>query len=222
MQFTTNTNKNYYNQWRKLSSFASLRIRKKVFNLFMEKICPTEKDLVLDLGVTADLVHGADNFFEKFYPFTNKITGAGIEDLSPLRKIYPQMKFVQADGRNLPFENQSFDIVFSGAVLEHVGSRNDQKKFISEVLRVGKRIFITTPNKNFPLEVHTGLPFLHFLPVKIYRKILKLLGMDFFAKEENLNLLSKRDFARLFDGESVKFYSVKFLFLPVILIAIKK
>lgn len=187
----------------------------------MKTIRPTASDSVLDLGITADLLHEADNFFEKLYPFPSQITGAGIEDLSGLKTIYPEMKLVQADGRNLPFADKSFDIVFAGAVLEHVGSREDQKKFISEALRVGKKVFITTPNRNFPVEVHTGLPFIHLLPNKIYRKTLNSIGMEFFAKEKNLNLLRKKDFVNLFEKEQIKFSNVKLLSLPLILIAIK-
>lgn len=212
---------NYYNRWRKVSSWASWHVRKKVFDLFMKEICPVEEDSVVDVGITADLVHEADNFFEKFYPFAENITGVGVEDLSGLKKVYPKIKLVQADGRNLPFKSQSFDIVFSGAVLEHVGSSKDQKRFISEITRVGKKFFITTPNRWFPLEVHTGLPFLHYLPKKIYRKILKSFGMGFFAKEENLNLIRRKEFENFLNDKSVKIVTVKFLFLPVILVAIK-
>lgn len=215
-------NKNYYGKWRAFSSSAAFYIRKKTFGLFMRKIRPTARDAILDLGITADILTEADNYFEVLYPFPDKITGAGVEDLSKLKTIYPRMNVIQADGRNLPFNPHSFDIVFSGSVLEHVGSRDDQRRFVSEALRVGKRVFISTPNRYFPLEVHTGLPLLHYLPAHIYRKILRLLGMHFFAEEENLNLLSKRDFMKLFDGEDVQFAAVKFLFFTVILVAIKK
>lgn len=40
------------------------------------------------------------------------------------------------DGRNLPFEDNSFDATMSVATLEHVGEIVDQAKFIKEAVRV--------------------------------------------------------------------------------------
>ncbi len=58
----------------------------------------------------------------------------------------------------------SFDVVFSNAVIEHVGDRERQEALVREALRVGRRVFVTTPNRWFPIEVHTRLPFVHWLP----------------------------------------------------------
>jgi len=195
---------NYYKFWRRISSYAAFRARKGIFNLFMELIKPDENAAVLDVGVTGDIVNKGDNYFEKLYPWKEKITGAGVEDAYFLEKEYPGFKFVKTDAKNLPFSDNSFDIVFSSATAEHVGSRENQKKFVSEILRVGGKIFITTPNRHFPVEVHTGLPFFHFLPRTLYRKILKTIGLEFFSMEENLNLLSKKEFLSLFPKDSVR------------------
>lgn len=62
------------------------------------------------------------------------------------------------------FENQSFDVVFSNSVIEHVGGHEAQKKFAQEVCRVGKRYFIQTPNRYFLVEPHFVFPFFQFLP----------------------------------------------------------
>lgn len=195
---------NYYNFWRRFSGFAALQVRRAVFNTFMKFMMPDKHTTILDVGVTGDLVNEADNYFEKFYLWPSKITALGIEDASYLEKKYPGLKFVKADGKNIPFGDKTFDIVFSSATLEHVGSRENQKKFVEEILRVGKKAFITTPNRFFPVEVHTGIPLLHFLPAKIYRKILRFLGLDFFAREENLNLLSRKELLEIIPENSVK------------------
>ena len=50
-----------------------------------------------------------------------------------------------------------------------------------------------TPNRYHPFEFHTKLPLLHWLPKKIHRNILSILGINFLSKEENLNLLSNND-----------------------------
>jgi hypothetical protein len=56
----------------------------------------------------------------------------------------------------------------------------------------------TTPNKRFPVELHTFLPFLHWLPDPTYRAALRALGLGYFADVENLNLLDGASFLSLF------------------------
>ncbi len=72
--------------------------------------------------------------------------------------------FVSGDGCRLPFRDQSFEIVFSNSVIEHVGSRDDQRRFAEEIRRVGRRYWIQTPNRHFPVEQHLLTPFVHWLP----------------------------------------------------------
>jgi len=59
----------------------------------------------------------------------------------------------------------AFDIGFSNAVVEHVaGGREGQRRFVGELCRVARRVYVTTPNRWFPLDPHTLLPFAHWLP----------------------------------------------------------
>ena len=72
---------------------------------------------------------------------------------------------MRADGRDLPFSDGEFDLGFSNAVVEHIaGGRAGQRRFVHELCRVSHSVFVTTPNRWFPLEVHTLLPFVHWLP----------------------------------------------------------
>jgi len=119
---------------------------------------------VLDVGVTAKGdPSGPQNYLLKTYPYAPETyTGLGVHDLSALEKAYPRMRFVQYDGRVMPFDDGEFDWVFSNAVIEHVGDRAAQLHFLNEMLRVGRFVFFTTPSKYFPIETHTGVPFLHW------------------------------------------------------------
>ena len=74
--------------------------------------------------------------------------------------------WVTGDGRLLPFSDQSFDVVFSNSVIEHVGSVAGQRKFAAEIARVGVHYWVQTPNRWFPVEPHLLTPFLHFLPAR--------------------------------------------------------
>jgi hypothetical protein len=149
---------------------------------------------VLDVGATADKSHPESNFFEQFFPAKNKITALSNQDAKFLETEYPGLKFIQGNGLDMPFESGSFDLVFSSAVIEHVGSFENQCKFFSECLRVSKKyVFLTTPNRYYPMEFHTHLPLIHWLPKNLHRKILSLIGQKELALEENLNLMGKRD-----------------------------
>ena len=146
-----------------------MRSRQRKFALFMEAIAPTAETTVLDVGVD-DFGFGEHpgcgtlNFFEELYPWPGQVTALGLHEGERFRARYPQATYVQGDALDLPFEDGAFDVVFSNAVIEHVGGREEQRRFVAEGLRVARRAFITTPNRWFPIEVHTRLPLVHWLP----------------------------------------------------------
>jgi hypothetical protein len=97
--------------------------------------------------------------------------------------------------------------VVSFAVIEHVGSRDQQRSFVHELCRVGRTCCITTPNRWYPIEFHTVLPLVHWLPPSWFRTLLRLLGKDFWAKEENLNLFSSSELRAMFPNNLEVFES---------------
>ncbi len=174
----------------------SLHVRMQMFESFMKVAKPTADTRVLDIGVTSDRRKDS-NFFESVYPYPEKITAVGLEDASNLEIDYPGVKFVKADALNLPFEDKSFDLVVSWAVIEHIGSRANQRAFLSEMSRVGHSYYVTTPNRWYPVEFHTVVPLLHWLPAPTFRRTIKALGKPFYASEETLNLLSEKELIAL-------------------------
>lgn len=185
------------------TSRMSLLARKRIFSLFMETINPSAAQTVLDLGVSADLGSMEANALEQMYPWRERITCAGVEDASAVEKAYPGVTFKRIAPRGpLPFTDKQFDVVFSNAVLEHVGSREKQAEFVREALRVGKRLFLVVPNRLFPVEHHTGIPLLHWLPAPLFRALLRPTPFKHWAEEENLNHLTARSLRALFPGES--------------------
>ncbi|MFB2974801.1 class I SAM-dependent methyltransferase [Microseira sp. BLCC-F43] len=201
---TTNSKSGYYeNQpgFGGLVSNISWYARKKMFNSLIKTVDLSSEKKVLDVGVTCDR-RQESNFFEKLYPYPENITAVGLEDASFLEQEHPGLTFVKTDGSSLPFADKSFDLVVSFAVIEHVGNRDQQRAFISELCRVGRTCFITTPNRWYPIEFHTALPLVHWLPPSWFRTILKWLGNIFYSKEESLNLLSESNMLSLFPADS--------------------
>jgi hypothetical protein len=81
---------------------------------------------------------------------------------------HPNIQSLQGDATDMSeFPDQSFDLVFSNSVIEHLYTFENQKKMAKEIQRVGKRYFIQTPNKYFPVEAHYALPFAQFIPKNI-------------------------------------------------------
>lgn len=191
----------YYRHSRGVPAASRLSViaRRDVYRRFLRAIAPAPGDRILDLGVTSDATSLESNFFERAYPHKHQVTCAGTEDGSHLERDYPGLRFVRIGPREpLPFATRSFDVVFSNAVIEHVGSTEDQRAFVAEALRVSRRFFIVTPNRLFPFETHTGLPLLHYLPPRAFRALLKAGGYESWASEDQLNLLTAAALARLF------------------------
>lgn len=174
----------------RLTDAISLRSRRRKFALFMETMAPTAETTVLDLGAddaSFGQAGGCEtlNFFEELYPWQERITAVGITSGERFQASYPRARYVQGDALDLPFEDGAFDVVFSNAVIEHVGGREQQRRFASEALRVARRAFITTPNRWFPVEVHTRLPLVHWFPDPVAHRAYELARKP-FAKENHL------------------------------------
>ena len=183
-------------RWR-LTAGLTARSRQRRFDLFMAEIAPRETDTILDVGVI-HTTWRSSNFLEARYPWPERITAVGLEPMPDFVRTHPAVTFVTADGRALPFENDAFAIGFSNAVVEHVGTRDEQRRFIEELVRTCRRTFIATPNARFPIDPHTLLPFVHWLPRRFRDPVLRSLGQGRWADERELNPLDSRTLLALF------------------------
>jgi hypothetical protein len=205
--------------WR-LTAQLTARSRRKRFETFMRLMAPRESDRVLDVGITNNEWRSG-NFLEAQYPWPAQITAVAPADAPAFSAAFPSVKFMVADGRALPFADAEFDIGFSNAVIEHVGSRAEQRRFVAEMVRTCRRVFLCTPNRRFPIDPHTLLPFVHWLPRTWWRAVLRWTGNAHWASEEMLNPLSAHELEGLFPaGTSVRIERQRLLGLTSVLIAI--
>ena len=184
---------------RRLARRASAASRGHKLELFLELMRPTAATTVVDVGVS-DGGYGADelgtaNFFEALYPWPERITAVSTQYLAAFQQAFPKVTAVRADGRALPFADDSFDIGFSNAVVEHLPDLDSQRAFVGELCRVSGRVFLTTPNRRFPVDTHTLIPLAHWLPDERRDAVYRILGR---SEGLGLRLLTPVALLRLF------------------------
>lgn len=185
----------------------SSKNRKRKFDLFLKIVKPSKSEQILDVGFNNRENSAVDNFLEKNYPYPSNITALGIEEDDLFRQRYPEVKTVRYDGHKFPFDDNSFDIGWSNAVIEHVGDENAQVFFLKELNRVCRKLYFTTPNRYFLFEVHTRLPFVHWFPKKICDKLMKLLDKA-WATGDYMNLLSYSKLKKIIKKSGITNYII--------------
>ena len=67
-----------------------------------------------------------------------------IADIQDFSDFYKEKKFVQVQGKNLPFKDKEFDFVIASHVIEHV---KDFEFFIKELERISSKGYIELPSR---------------------------------------------------------------------------
>jgi len=203
----------------------TIREQDKIYQNFIKEISFNSKTTILDVGATPNLDEIHNNIVG-LYPYTKNITVLSDQDCSILKKKYPDIKTIKNEGNTIQLPNNAFDVIHCKATIEHVGGIKNQITFLRELLRISKEyVFLTTPNRYYPIDFHTFHPFIHWFPKKFHRKILSFLGEKFYNHEKNLNLLSKKDLLKICKKNNIRNFKLiyhYFLGLPSNLILIIK
>lgn len=177
--------------------------RSRKLQRFMDLMKPAPTTSILDVGFADHEYSPVHNYLEKYYPYPEQITALGIDEPLEFSRRYPQVRAVRYPGRVFPFDDGQFDICWSNAVLEHVGDHQAQIDFLREIRRTCRHAFITTPNRFFPVEVHTKLPFIHWLPKPLFDRCLHLTG-NAWAAGDYMRLLSQADIRKLLRDTGIR------------------
>lgn len=175
-------------------------------NLFLSQIRPNRPIRILDVG-------GTDYFWKDSQ--IPSIPGVSISllNLHLEPTTHPQIQSLVGDATQMDnFEDQSFDLVFSNSVIEHLYTFENQQKMAKEILRLGKKYYIQTPEKFFPIEAHYALPFAQFLPKKLVFQILTKTPLSRLKRWtendarqylEEIRLLDEKEMRQLFPGSKI-------------------
>jgi len=174
---------------------------------------------VLDLG-------GSRHFWEKMEGILEPadLTVLNIADDGQAMGIseasLPNMKIELYDGSTIPYPDGFFDIVICNSVIEHVPP-SQRKRVMEEIKRVGKSFIVQTPSLSFPIEPHFVMPFVHWLPRPIGKKLVRFglyAVLTRFPQEkldsyfEEVNLLSKKELVDY--APNAKLLTERFLLMP--------
>lgn len=198
------------------------RMRRRRLAFFASLLTRIEGPLrILDVG-------GTEAFWETLGFAEWKNTEIVLLNLENTIAHLPGFTSLQGDARAMTeLEDDTFDVVFSNSVIEHVGALADQRSAAREMRRVGRRFFVQTPNRYFPIEPHFLVPFFQFLPVSLRARLLTRFNLgwekqipDYNRAREHvtqIRLLNARELEALFPGTAL--YRERFLGLTKSLVA---
>ena len=169
----------------------------------------------LDIGTTNDMEFESSNHLIKNINKTKEYKSISNQRIDSKFFKSTLNKSILENFSKEEIKEYRSDIVVSNATIEHVGSYVNQLKMFSNIINLTKKYFvITTPNRFHPIDFHTKIPFIHWLPKKIHRKILSWFNLEYFSKEENLNLLSIGDLKNLLNNYPLikyEIFNIKFI-----------
>jgi hypothetical protein len=178
------------------------RLRRRRFALFQSLLSRVPGHVhILDVGGTPD--------FWRVMGFSRSNVSVTLLNRSAAAADSDAAHSVVGDARDMrEFADRQFDVVFSNSVIEHVGTYEDQRAMASEVRRIGRRYFVQTPNRRFPIEPHFLFPGFQFLPVSLRAWLLARHDLGWYTKAVSyeaalqevtaIRLLSETEFRGLF------------------------
>jgi Methyltransferase domain len=187
------------NLFYRLLKFVQPVTRGGRMRIFEKIFAPSPGTRVIDLGGTSEIW----NFIKT--PLDITIVNLPGVDRKEDVKTHHKLTFVEGDATQLSnYSDNSFDIVFSNSVIEHLGVEANRWKFANEARRLAPSYYVQTPSIYFPIEAHTGILFWWAIPKFIRAEMQKRWEIVLPAWNEMISgttVIARRQLQRyFFDG----------------------
>jgi SAM-dependent methyltransferase len=117
---------------------------------------------------------GIGMYAERLQAFGGQVIGLEYDFERALQAHHRVAQIVNAAGESLPFPDNSFDLILSHEVIEHVQDDAQAIREMIRVLRPGGRLVLFCPNRGYPFETHGiywrgryhfgNIPLVNYLP----------------------------------------------------------
>jgi hypothetical protein len=198
-----------------VSGVSSNSYRRRRFAIFLELLeqvaaaKPAGAPIrVLDIGGVKGYWEGLQDLWGHL-PLDITIVNIGAE-----AAVDGRYRIEGGDACALPHPDQSFDLIHSNSVIEHVGTWAQMAAMAREVARLAPRYFVQTPNFWFPFEPHYRTLFFHWWPETVRARMLMRKARGFHTKKASLHeamedvqsvaLLSAAQMAALFPDATIR------------------
>jgi SAM-dependent methyltransferase len=200
----------------------SAKAREKRAKVFLENFALNDSTKILDLGSESGVnIH---NILKSTNVKAENVFIADIDEgliKSGAERFGFNAVLIEEKAR-IDFDDKFFDIVYCSSVIEHTtvdkaevweyktgaafkdAAWQRQKLFAAEIIRLGKQYFVQTPCKSFPVESHTWLPLVGYLPREVLLPVLKVSNRYWVkAAAPDFNLLGEGEMKNLFPNAKI-------------------
>jgi ubiquinone/menaquinone biosynthesis C-methylase UbiE len=173
-----------------------LEYRKRILNKIFENVSLTGREKVIDIGC------GDGGDCDLFSESIKEAVGIDIEFNSNWRKNKKgKIEFSVADVCNLPFRDESFELVFEKDVLHHIKSYVKASEEILRITKTGGHVIFVEANRYNPIfYVHMTLMKRHqHFSKKFFTKMIKTYSkhVHFLAVESRVYPIKNKRLLRL-------------------------
>jgi SAM-dependent methyltransferase len=171
-----------------------------------------ERRLGMILNAAGQRIHGrflengcgVGMYTEHLDPHAGMVVGLEY-DLERAAQAHQRTALIlNAASERLPFSSETFDVILSHEVLEHVVDDRQAVREMVRVLRPGARMIIFVPNRGYPFETHGvywrgqyrfgNIPLVNYLPRRLRDRL-----------APHVRVYARRDLDALFTGLPIRF-----------------
>ncbi len=154
---------------------------------------------------------GVGMYLDHLAPFAGQVVGLDFEHDRAVEAHRNSDQVLRSACENLPFPANSFDLVLSHEVLEHVQDDRQAVREIVRTLKPGGRLALFCPNRGYPFETHGiywkgkyhfgNIPLVNYLPRRWRDRL-----------APHVNVYTRRSLERLFAGLPVRILERQIIF----------